>query len=405
MMMPQKGEISAALLALFTIANIVVSMPMVESGATASNGSIIEPLYTSHEPCRIDSDADFQVSTCVTAGDGSSAAPYVIEGWDLNGTGHGYALYIGNTTKYFTIRDNTLHNATGKLGVAYFDDTGLYLRNANNGSVQNNNVFGNRNGLYLYLASHNDITDNNVSNNSNNGFHLYSSKYNNLTGNTASDNGGRGFSISSTSPSNNFTGNKALGNVYGFDISSSYNYLTNNNASGNSNCGMCLSVPGGGNIIYYSNIYNNAYGIYLFQSHGNTFRWNMIESNTNYGVFVGQGLSNLIYQNTFINNHGGTLQAFDLTTSNLWDNGYGKGNYWSDFDTPSEGCWDNDTDGICDAPYLIAGSAGAKDYYPFTTPTVHEFREGAMVLLLMIIGVPLTYLTRIKSKGKLRSAR
>lgn len=71
---------------------------------------------------------------------------------------------------------------------------------------------------------------------------------------------------------------------------------------------------------------------------------------------------NSIYRNNFINN---IDQAFD-TGANLWDDG-AVGNYWSDFDEPSEGAWDNNTDGVIDKIYPIPGDDN-KDHYPLGNP-------------------------------------
>jgi hypothetical protein len=39
-----------------------------------------------------------------------------------------------------------------------------------------------------------------------------------------------------------------------------------------------------------------------------------------------------------------------------------KGNYWSDFDSPAEGAYDNDSDGIVDTPYNIPCGTGVDEY-------------------------------------------
>jgi len=61
-----------------------------------------------------------------------------------------------------------------------------------------------------------------------------------------------------------------------------------------------------------------------------------------------------VYHNNFLgsramlsNYYGGSNNVFDLAKPT-------GGNYWSDYDTPSEGCTDADGDGFCDAPYPIA---------------------------------------------------
>jgi len=52
---------------------------------------------------RIDSNADFPTFT--TVGDGTSGNPWVIDNMDIDGTGFGYCIYVGNTTEHFVIRN------------------------------------------------------------------------------------------------------------------------------------------------------------------------------------------------------------------------------------------------------------------------------------------------------------
>jgi hypothetical protein len=81
--------------------------------------------------------------------------------------------------------------------------------------------------------------------------------------------------------------------------------------------------------------------------------------------------NNLIYHNNFINNN--KNNALD-DSENVWDSGYPDGgNYWDDFDEPSEGAFDNlsgeyqilpGSDGIVDSPYQIP----RESLYPHSGP-------------------------------------
>jgi len=84
-----------------------------------------------------------------------------------------------------------------------------------------------------------------------------------------------------------------------------------------------------------------------------------------YGINIGSSSNNnTIYHNNLIDN---VRQAYDAG-NNTWDNGYPSGgNYWSDFDEPSEGAYDNNSDGIVDTPYSIPGGSN-QDRYPLMTP-------------------------------------
>ncbi|MCK9351173.1 MAG: NosD domain-containing protein [Candidatus Paceibacterota bacterium] len=69
---------------------------------------------------------------------------------------------------------------------------------------------------------------------------------------------------------------------------------------------------------------------------------------------------NLIYNNNFI---GGQCQITGMTGNSFNLPKPIGGNYWSDYDTPAEGCSDVDSDGFCDAPYVFVG---AQDNLPWT---------------------------------------
>jgi len=119
-------------------------------------------------------------------------------------------------------------------------------------------------------------------------------------------------------------------------------------------------------------------------------------NNSNYGMVLQPGFNNCIWNNTFIGNNGAGsirdpahLQAYDDGTNNWWNTSgspHGYGNYWSDLTTPDT----TPANGIVDSPYAIDGSAGAKDYYPLTTPSpvppvIPEFSE----IVIPIVGLML----------------
>jgi ABC-type phosphate transport system substrate-binding protein len=62
--------------------------------------SDIASAYTVHGTIRIDGDTDFATQAGIEgwSGDGSETNPYIIENYDINGTGNGTCIYIGNTT-------------------------------------------------------------------------------------------------------------------------------------------------------------------------------------------------------------------------------------------------------------------------------------------------------------------
>jgi parallel beta-helix repeat protein len=126
---------------------------------------------------------------------------------------------------------------------------------------------------------------------------------------------------------------------------------------------------------------NNPYGIYLSSSNGNNITNNTVSSNNDYGIFLQNSNNSRIYHNNFIANPN---QAYD-DGDNQWDNGYPSGgNYWSDFDEPSEGAYDDyqggdqdllGGDGIVDNGSVVGGGKNPyiiydenQDDYPLIEP-------------------------------------
>ncbi len=108
--------------------------------------------YNTHLPIRINNNTNFTETAAREGwpGNGSAGNPIKIEGIDVNGTGYGYGIYIGNTTLHFTIENCSVHNASGDSSASvYFNNEGIILYNVTNGSVKNNQIMGNDGGIYI----------------------------------------------------------------------------------------------------------------------------------------------------------------------------------------------------------------------------------------------------------------
>ena len=116
----------------------------------------------------------------------------------------------------------------------------------------------------------------------------------------------------------------------------------------------------GNDTIAHNVISGNNYGVCVYESDYNTISKNNIVNNNEYGIYIFNADNNTVYYNNLSNN---TFNAFDMC-ENIWYNtSYNMGNYWNDFDEPSEGAYDNDTNGIVDTPYEIPGGDN-KDMCP-----------------------------------------
>jgi len=166
---------------------------------------------------------------------------------------------------------------------------------------------------------------------------------------------------------NIFTGYNRIG--YGVYVGGNENIMKDNYFT-DLHKGILVQYGHVNNEIKFNTMVSCEYGIYLWATDYNAIVYNTIQNCVTWGIYVGSWCeNNVIYHNNFIDN-GGTKQAHDSTGNNTWDNGYPSGgNYWSDFDEPSEGAYDNNSDGIVDLPYSISGG-NSKDRYPLTHPFV-----------------------------------
>jgi parallel beta-helix repeat protein len=127
---------------------------------------------------------------------------------------------------------------------------------------------------------------------------------------------------------------------------------------------------------------NNDEGIHLKTSSDNNISNNNVFLNKQFGFYLDSSFDNRIYNNNIIDNKN---QAYDSRDDNLWNESYPTGgNYWSDFDEPNEGAFDNyfgidqnilDGDGVVDRgfgagggmnPYVI--DPDSQDNYPLISP-------------------------------------
>ncbi len=323
--------------------------------------------YIASTPFRINSNADFATSPKVTGGNGTAGNPWLIENFDINGTGYGYCIYIGNTTDYFLVRDCYLHEASGNSKI-YYENSGIYLYNTPNGKIESNNAsnnfFGilltyssNRNtianniassnfyrGINVYVSSNNTIANNTVSNNRG-GIDFYSSNSNTIVNNTVSNNDNHGiyvyWSISNTLTDNTMVdcgifiyGNlKEHFNTHTIDTSNTVNgkpvYYWKNLSGG-------TIPPGAGEVILANctnvivenqNVSDGNIGILLAFSDNNLLANNTASSNDNFGISLYSSISNTIANNIASNNQGGIRLEFSssntIANNTASNSGYG----------------------------------------------------------------------------------
>ncbi len=111
---------------------IALAAAFILPGTIADPGPLLDLELTGKEIIRIDSDMDFTSENGVVSGDGSQDTPYIIEGWEINASGHPYGIYIANTSSFFLISEVHVHSAVGD---AIVEASGIILMNVQNGAI------------------------------------------------------------------------------------------------------------------------------------------------------------------------------------------------------------------------------------------------------------------------------
>jgi len=301
---------------------------LAEQAVVRTESISMEIKGTAHAPIYINGNTDFasQASSEGWPGDGTQGNPYIIGGYEIDGNGGTYCIWIENTNVWFVVENCKLWNATNTGSDPY--GSGIYLKNVQHGTLANNNCsYNSYYGILLYYSSnYNNITNNNCSYNSYFGIDLdSSSNYNNITNNNCSYNSYYGIYLDSSSNYNNITNNNCSGNSYGISVSSSSNNITNNNCSGNS-YGISVSSSSN-NYITNNNCSSNSYdGIVLGYSSSNTITNNNCSGNS-YGIFLDYSSNNNITNNNCSSNSRGILLYYssnnNITNNNCSGNSYG----------------------------------------------------------------------------------
>ena len=106
-----------------------------------------------HDPIYINGNSDFTYANGVISGAGTINNPYIIEGWEIDGTSsRSDGIVIENTNVYFIIRDCYVHHFTN----------GIYFKSVSNGGVEDSILRYNNIGIYLKPSCSNNFISDNV---------------------------------------------------------------------------------------------------------------------------------------------------------------------------------------------------------------------------------------------------
>ncbi len=221
------------------------------------------------------------------------------------------------------------------------NDMGIYGEEIKDVEITDNIAsFNGIDGINIF-QSKNVIIENNVVINNSGGIYVFYSNNILIKGNVVEDSFETNIILDNTNNSiveGNIV-NKSNGGIR--LIHSNNNKILNNMASQNFLDGIVIHRESNENIVIGNTLIKNCYGIRIDKSKENT-----------------------IYHNNLIEN---IKNGYDTGDNTWYNETIMEGNYWDDFDSPEEGAYDNDSDGIVDSPYSVPGGNN-KDMYPLIEP-------------------------------------
>jgi len=222
-------------------------------------------------------------------GDGTYSVPYVIEDLVINGTGSGSGIRIQNSDVFFKIENCTIFNVPQP-------DAGIWLNNVKNGSILDNTVSFNWQGITLDPnCENNTIQGNTAISDSDIGINLWESNSNYVKENTVNNSGAMGINL---------------------EPESSYNEIVNNTVIFNGWVGIRLAVNSTNNIIHGNNVNSNTdIGILLSESSNNSIKENTVNSNGAGGITLESNSENNTIQGNSANSNGGTGISLETDSS------------------------------------------------------------------------------------------
>jgi len=390
-----KKTVSCLVLTLMLVGMLTMALNIGPVGALAS-----------HSPILIGSDSEFTPANGVTGGSGTTADPYIIEGWDIDASAAN-GIEIGNTTAYFVIRSLTVHDGNTGNFVA------VKLQNVTNGVVMNitsTNNYG--------LALLNEVSNTRIVNNTATDFGRIwmdeNSKYNAIDLN---------YLYSTTNQSTievggNYTyigENIVIDATNGINVSGSFNRVYNNQVSKADGAAILLASTGNNSIVVGNDVSYSTEGIAIkgssnnyivgnkvhhnnngtivadptYSSTGNCIVWNDVYSNGKGIVFDGQPSSgNFIHHNKFYINNTQLIYNV-LGAVNTWNDSYpAGGNYWGGYTSNDVKSGPNQDeagpDGIWDLPYVI--DVDNTDYLPLVNRTLYADVNNDRIVNMKDIG-------------------
>lgn len=267
--------------------------------------------YVISSPSRINSNADFP-AYANGGGNGTAGNPWIIENYEIDGTGYGYCIYIGNTTEHFVVQNCLLHNASGVNDLNYYWNSGLTLYCSQNGEIVNCTVVNCEFGMCINMESNNILVhENTAKSNVDSGLYVVNNCYNNTIANNTAFSNKCGVLLENCNLQHVLNNSVRNNSYYGLHIFGSYNnHVEQNNASLNAIAGIRISSGWSrSNVIDMNSASENGYaGIEIVSCNDNTISNNTISGNS-HGLSVTYSEFSHIQSNVIQNNRVGLLMA------------------------------------------------------------------------------------------------
>ena len=337
-----------------------------------------------------------------------------ISGFNITGSGEVFSAYeaAGFTNSFNSISSGEPGEAdesearqaygvgSGDIFVSRWNGVGcppagICLDQVENCTIEGNNIFENRYGVYLQGSMDNTLSKNTFSRN---GIWLDESCSRNMLINNAIDEGyiiigaqcwdnimfqnrlsnGGGIGIACCGGGNLVSKNEIINCSTGIDMyDTQARTVLRDNRITDCNYGIYLIFVFDSKV-YNNTISNSSTGIFLREnSHDNELFNNTITSSNDAGIYLmDDSADNRIYNNYFNNtvnvkaenSEGNNWNTTKTPGMNIMEGPYLGGNFWADLNGTgfSQTAEDSDSDGICDLPYNVNGSDF--DYLPLTEP-------------------------------------
>jgi parallel beta-helix repeat protein len=131
---------------LLVVSMLLVPAPgLVLAGGDGGDGPEDPPVgpmaYTSHSPFIINSDSEMSVMASAKgwSGSGTAGDPYIITGYEINGSGINYCIGVGNVSVHFEITDNLLYGAEREDSLDIWNGA-IAVTNCSNATVSWNSI-------------------------------------------------------------------------------------------------------------------------------------------------------------------------------------------------------------------------------------------------------------------------